>query len=116
MTRGNAQTIKVHYKGQTDDFLVFIDDVEAFKKYKSEKEGEKTTPLAQVVSSFQVFTTGNHGAQGSYNTPSDATLENEFGKGTKVEDAIKVILAKGEMQEGEFPERQGRRNDTQGAY
>ena len=57
MTRGSAQTTKVHYKGQNDDFLVFIDDVEAYKKYQTEKEGEKTTPLAQVVSSFQVFTT-----------------------------------------------------------
>ena len=27
MTRGSAQTTKVHYKGQNDDFLVFIDDV-----------------------------------------------------------------------------------------
>lgn len=57
MTRGGAQTTKVHYKGHTDDFLVFVDDVESYKKYLAEKEGEKTTPLAQVVSSFQVFTT-----------------------------------------------------------
>lgn len=41
-----------------------------------------------------------HGAQGEYNTPSDGALENEFG--TKVvEDVIKVILAKGEIQENE---------------
>ncbi|KAJ9164911.1 hypothetical protein NKR19_g924 [Coniochaeta hoffmannii] len=115
MTRGGAETHKVHYKGKTDDFLVFVDDQAAHKKYLSEPEGQKTTPLSQVVSSFQIFTTNKHGAQGEYNTPSDGALENEFG--TKVvEDAIKIILAKGEIQENEFPERQGRRNDSQGTY
>lgn len=45
-----------------------------------------------------------HGAQGDYNTPSDGSLENEFD--TKVvEDAIKVILAKGQLQENEVSMR-----------
>lgn len=57
MARGGAQTHKVHYKGKGDDFVVFIDDTEAFKEYNTQAEGQKTTPLSQVVSSFQVFTT-----------------------------------------------------------
>jgi hypothetical protein len=57
MARGGSGTHKVHYKGKGDDFLVFIDDKEAYTKYQSEKEGEKTTPLSQVVASFQVFST-----------------------------------------------------------
>jgi hypothetical protein len=57
MARGGATVTKVHYKGKADDFLVFIDDHEALKKYLSEPEGQKITPLSQVVSSFQVFST-----------------------------------------------------------
>lgn len=57
MTRGGSETQKVHYKGKTDDFLVFVDDQAALKKYLSEPEDQKTTPLSQVVSSFQIFTT-----------------------------------------------------------
>jgi len=57
MGRGGAQTHKVHYKGNTDDFLVFVDDKEAYEQYKKQAEGEKTTPLAQVVSSFKIFST-----------------------------------------------------------
>lgn len=41
-----------------------------------------------------------HGAQGEYNTPSDAALESEFNTEV-VEDAIKIVLAKGEIQQNE---------------
>ena len=53
MARGEANQIKVHYKGKDEDFLVFVDDAKAAKDWKS----DKSIPLAQVVSSFKVFVT-----------------------------------------------------------
>lgn len=54
----------------------------------------------QGTSNTNSLSSNRHGAQGEYNTPSDAALESEFN--TKVvEDAMKVILAKGEIQENE---------------
>jgi hypothetical protein len=53
MARGEANQIKVHYKGTDEDFLVFVDDAKAAKDWKS----DKSIPLAQVVSSFKVFVT-----------------------------------------------------------
>jgi hypothetical protein len=53
MARGEANQIKVHFKGKDEDFLVFVDDAKAAKDWKS----DKSIPLAQVVSSFKVFVT-----------------------------------------------------------
>lgn len=53
MARGETVQVKVHYKGKDDDFLVFLDSVEDFNKWK----GDKSVPLAQVVSSFKIFVT-----------------------------------------------------------
>jgi hypothetical protein len=53
MTRGEAVKTKVHYKGKEDDFIVFVDDLEALKKWKT----DSTIPLADVVSGFKVFVT-----------------------------------------------------------
>ncbi len=53
MPRGNAAVTKVHYRGNTDDFIVFIDsreDLEAWKK-------DSSVPLAQVVNSFKIMVT-----------------------------------------------------------
>jgi len=44
---------RVHYKGKNDDFFVFLDSVEDFKKWLK----DSTVPLAQVVRSFKVFCT-----------------------------------------------------------
>jgi hypothetical protein len=54
MARGEANQIKCHYKGQEDDFIVFLDDAKAAKEWVT----DKTIPLAQVVSSFKIFVTG----------------------------------------------------------
>lgn len=51
MARGEAQNTKVHYKGQEDDFIVFVEDIKAFKSWKT----DKSIPLAQVVGSFKIF-------------------------------------------------------------
>jgi hypothetical protein len=54
MPRGNAQITKVHYKGNTDDFIVFVDDNETYQKWLN----DKSVPLAHFVSTFKVFVTG----------------------------------------------------------
>lgn len=53
MVRGEATQNKVHYKGSSDDFLVFVDDSELHKKWLS----DSSIPLAHFVSTFKVFTT-----------------------------------------------------------
>ncbi|WYZ34506.1 hypothetical protein EsH8_I_000782 [Colletotrichum jinshuiense] len=109
MVRGEAQQTKVHYKGKEDDFIVFVEDAELFKKWKS----DKSIPLAHFISSFKIFVTHKQGAQGAYDAASKSTLENEFD--TSVDDeVIKAILEKGDAQSVEFPDRQGPKNDSQG--
>ncbi|KAK1835612.1 RNA-binding protein [Podospora conica] len=110
MVRGEATQTKVHYKGQHDDFLVFIDSAADYQKWL----GDKSVPLAQVVSSFKVFVTHRQGAQGAYDGASKGILESEFG--TSVDDeVVKKILEKGTLQESQMPERNGSRNDSNGA-
>jgi hypothetical protein len=53
MTRGETTQYKVHYKGKEDDFVVFVDDVESYKKWKE----DSSVALAQVVSAFKIFVT-----------------------------------------------------------
>lgn len=53
MARGETTMYKIHYKGKSDDFIVFLDSAEDYKKWLT----DKTVPLAQVVSSFKVFIT-----------------------------------------------------------
>lgn len=51
MPRGAGAQTKVHYKGQDDDFIVFVESAQAVKDWKE----DKTIPLAQVVDGFKVF-------------------------------------------------------------
>lgn len=111
MTRGDVTHVKVHYKGNDQDFVIFVDSVDDYQKWR----GDKSVPLAQVVSSFKVFTTLNHGAQGLLEGASKSTLENEFGT-SKEDEAVLKILEKGSLQEFEMAERQGRKNDSNGSY
>lgn len=109
--RGNAQNTKVHYKGNTDDFVVMVESEQAVKEWLA----DRSIPLAQVVDGFKIFVTHKyvnqaqgqsqsctntfrHGSQGVMDTASKASLENEFG--TKSEDeAIKLILEKGKAEQ-----------------
>jgi len=93
MPRGNGPVTKVHYKGNTDDFIVYVESEEDLKAWK----GDRSIPLAQVVDSFQIMVTHKHGAQGHMDTASKASLENEFGT-HKEDDCIVQILEKGDMQ------------------
>ncbi|KAG0650939.1 sdo1 [Hyphodiscus hymeniophilus] len=110
MTKGEAQQTKVHFKGKEDDFIVFVDDAKALKDWKS----DKSIPLTQFVGSFKVFVSHKHGAQGQLDSASKSTLENEFGS-AKEDEVIIQILEKGTVQESEFPERQGNKNDSMGS-
>ncbi|KAI0995233.1 hypothetical protein K3495_g12949 [Podosphaera aphanis] len=105
------QQAKVHFKGETDDFIVFVDDVKAANQWKT----DKTIPLAQVVSAFKIFVTHRHGAQGSLDAASRATLENEFGTSVD-EEVIKQIIEKGTIQESEHSsDRFNSKNDSMGS-
>lgn len=53
MTRGESVQTKVHYKGNQDDFVIFVDDLDTYKKWQA----DNSLPLAHFISSFQVFTT-----------------------------------------------------------
>lgn len=53
MARGETVQNKVHFKGKDEDFLVFVDDLELYKKWQS----DKSIPLAHFISSFKVFGT-----------------------------------------------------------
>ncbi|CAK7232213.1 hypothetical protein SBRCBS47491_008191 [Sporothrix bragantina] len=108
MARGETIQTKVHYRGADEDFIVFVDDVDDFNKWKT----DPSVPLSHFVSTFKVFTTQG-GVQGPLDTAPNSTLDNEFG--THVDDeVIKAILQKGSVQEVEAPERLGFRNESQG--
>ncbi|KAI5466599.1 ribosome maturation protein [Mariannaea sp. PMI_226] len=111
MARGETTQAKVHYKGNHDDYLVFVDDVDAYKKWSA---GDKSVPLAHFVSTFKVFRTHNQGVQGTFDAAAKGTLESEFETGNH-DDVIKIILERGSLQTSEMPERQGSKNDTMGS-
>lgn len=53
MPRGNEQQTKVHYKGNEEDFIIFVDSQDAVENWKK----DSSIPLAQVVSGWKVFVT-----------------------------------------------------------
>ncbi|KAK5663383.1 hypothetical protein OQA88_3811 [Cercophora sp. LCS_1] len=110
MARGETTMFKIHYKGNDEDFIVFLDSAEDYKKWLT----DKSVPLAQVVSSFKVFITHKHGAQGPYNGASKGVLESEFGTSVDT-DVIVKILEKGSLQESRMEERQGNTNVSIGS-
>ncbi|KAH7138420.1 putative RNA binding protein [Dendryphion nanum] len=109
MPRGNDVQTKVHYQGETDDFIIFIESAEELEKWKK----DSSIPLAQVVSGWKVFVTHKQGAQGVLDTASNATLDQEFGT-TKDEEVVKIILEKGNVQSSDSKERQGDTNVANG--
>ncbi|KAK3900285.1 ribosome maturation protein [Staphylotrichum tortipilum] len=112
MARGDVSHTKVHYKTDSgEDFVVMVDSVNDYQKWL----GDKTVPLAHVVSSFKVFTTNRHGAQGILESAPRGILESEFGTANE-DEAMQTILERGSVQEFEMAERQGRKNDANGSY
>ncbi|KAB8222713.1 ribosome maturation protein [Aspergillus novoparasiticus] len=107
MTRANEQTAKVFYKGSSEDFVVFIDDIETLNKWRK----DRSIPLADVVNGFKIFVTHKHGAQGIMDGASKGILETEFGTSNE-DECIKKILENGEYQSSVTRERQGGTNDA----
>lgn len=93
MPRGNGPASKVHYKGNTDDYIVFVESPEDLQKWKK----DKSIPLVQVVDSFKILVSHKHGAQGELDTASKSSLENEFGTANE-DDIVKKILEEGQLQ------------------
>jgi ribosome maturation protein Sdo1 len=93
MPRGNGPVTKVFYKGNTDDFIVFVESPEDLAAWKK----DKSIPLAQVVNSFKILLTHKHGAQGQMDDASKASLENEFGTHNE-DEVLKKILEDGHAQ------------------
>jgi hypothetical protein len=53
MARGNVGVYKVHYKGENDDFVVFIENPAIVKDWRK----DRSIPLAQVVNGWKIFVT-----------------------------------------------------------
>jgi Shwachman-Bodian-Diamond syndrome (SBDS) protein len=53
MPRGNVSVTKVFFKGNTEDFIVFVESIEDLAKWKQ----DSSIPLAQVVDSFKIMIT-----------------------------------------------------------
>lgn len=51
--RGNAAEIKVHFKGNDDDYIIFVESAKAVQEWKE----DSSVPLAQVVKGFKIFVT-----------------------------------------------------------
>ncbi|KAJ5662541.1 uncharacterized protein N7477_010157 [Penicillium maclennaniae] len=107
MPRANDTTSKIFYKGKTEDFVVFVDDLEILKKWKE----DRSIALADVLNGWKIFITHSHGAQGVLDTASKAALENEFGTANEDECMVK-ILEGGEFQHNTAREREGSKNDS----
>ncbi|KAJ5505308.1 hypothetical protein LT330_009334 [Penicillium expansum] len=110
MARGNETASKIFYKGSSDDFIVFVEDLEILQKWKS----DRSVPLTEVLNGWKIFVTHSHGAQGVLDTASQAALQNEFGT-TKDDECMVKILEGGEYQASTAREREGSKNDSNGS-
>lgn len=59
--KGGAEQTKVHYKGEQtgEDYIVFVEDVEAFKTFKKAQTDKSVSKpaLVNVVQAFKIFVT-----------------------------------------------------------
>lgn len=51
MARGETTQIKCQYKGDHDEYVVFLESMESYEKWLN----DKSHPLARVVSAFHIF-------------------------------------------------------------
>lgn len=94
---------------------MIVDSPEAVAKYRK----DSSTPLVDVVNSFDVFVTNKHGSQGVLDRASNGQIENEFGtyisqfdrsfpdKRTKAEEAIEIILKEGKVEQTKTSQKFG---------
>lgn len=110
MPRSNDPSSKVFYKGKSDDFVVFVDDLTILNNWRR----DKSIPLTHVVNGWKIFVTHRHGAQGVFDGASKASLENEFGT-SKDDECMRQILERGEYQMYSQRESYGNKNDSDGS-
>ena len=53
MPRGNDTAAKMYYKGSSEDFIVFVDDLEILQKWKN----DRSIALADVLNGWKIFVT-----------------------------------------------------------
>ncbi|CDR41514.1 CYFA0S07e03026g1_1 [Cyberlindnera fabianii] len=83
--------VKVFYKGENIDFIVFVESEEIAQKYQK----DSTIPLSEVVGTFKIFTSDQRrGSEGVFDEASRQELETEFGT-KSVEEAIEKIIKEG---------------------
>lgn len=100
------------YKGESQDFLVFVESEEAVKEFFK----DSTIPLAEAVGTFKVYTSeSGRGVDGVLHEAAKRDLENEFGKKPK-EEIIQEILKKGTYQKNKNVGKKqwGSTNDSNG--
>lgn len=87
---------RIFYKGNKEDFVVFLDDPEALEQYKT----DKTIPLSQVLGNFEVYKSITGGASGVLEKASNQELSEEFGDFKNViDDIIPRIIKDGHIQQ-----------------
>ena len=92
--KNNMSTVvKYFYRGENTDLIVFTASEELVEDYLKNPSIGK---LSEVVEVFEVFTPQDgRGAEGELGAASKAQIENEFGKGKKIEEIIDLILREG---------------------
>lgn len=84
---------KVVLKGSDNTEFFVIANEGMVEKWRS----DKSTPLVEVVQSFDIFTTNSGGNTGEYISPSKGLLESNFNT-TNDDDIVKKIVAEGEVK------------------
>lgn len=51
--KGGDTTLLVHFKGDQNDFFVYVDDLKTYKKWQD----DKSIPMAHFVAKFDVYVT-----------------------------------------------------------
>ncbi|KAJ5621419.1 hypothetical protein N7528_006202 [Penicillium herquei] len=110
MPRANDTAQKVFYKGKSEDFIVFVDDLETLQKWKN----DRSIALSDVLNGWKIFVSHSHGAQGILDAASKSALQNEFGTANE-DEVMTKILEGGEYQANTNREREGTKNDSMGS-
>lgn len=106
-----ANPHKVFYKGTENDFIVFVEDSEALKKYRS---NDKTVPLVDVISIYKVYTNRQGGNEGVIDEASNSELQNEFGTRNIDEVLLKIIREGSDKLNPELQHGKSPHNDSKG--
>lgn len=51
MPRANESVSKVFYKGRSEDFIVFVDDLDILQKWKN----DRSIALSEVLNGWKIF-------------------------------------------------------------